>query len=82
MEPLGRGLPVDDGDVVGEVPVQCLRRALGRRAALGVEAHDRLAGRDVRDAVGDLAAVRFGRVRRRRFHGVDQGVGVCTATRG
>jgi adenylate cyclase len=36
---------------------------------------------DVRDDVGELHGVRFGRARRRRFHGVDQSVLVCTADR-
>ena len=36
---------------------------------------------DVRDAVGELHGVRFGRARRRRFHGIDQSVLVCPANR-
>jgi adenylate cyclase len=36
---------------------------------------------DVRAAVGDLHGVRFGRARRRRFHGVDEPVLVSAAER-
>jgi adenylate cyclase len=36
---------------------------------------------DVRDAVGELHGVRFGRARRRRFQGIDQSVLVCPANR-
>jgi class 3 adenylate cyclase len=35
----------------------------------------------VRDEAGDLHGVRFGRARRRRFHGVEEAVSVCPATR-
>lgn len=35
----------------------------------------------VRDAVGDLPGVRFGRVRRRSFKGIGEAVSVCTAVR-
>jgi adenylate cyclase len=36
---------------------------------------------DVREAVGELPGVRFGRARRRRFHGVDESVLVCPVSR-
>jgi adenylate cyclase len=40
-----------------------------------------LVSSDVRDAVEDLGGVRFGRARRRRFHGVDDSVLVSAAAR-
>jgi hypothetical protein len=36
----------------------------------------------VREAVGDLRGVRFGRARRRSFKGVDETVQVCPVERG
>ena len=62
-------------DVVGHVVNVAARVAESARGG------QVLVSADVRDAAGDLGGVRFGRARRRRFHGVDQAVLVCAATR-
>ena len=62
-------------DVIGHVV------NVAARVAESAKGGQVLVTSDVRAEVGSLAGVRFGRARRRRFHGVDGGVLVTGATR-
>ncbi len=71
----GEVLLMRDHDVIGHV-VNVAARVV--ESARGGEV---LATADVRDAVGTLPGVQFGRLRRRGFKGLDESVGVCPVQR-
>jgi adenylate cyclase len=71
----GEVLVMRNHDVIGHV-VNVAARVV--ESARGGEV---LATADVRDAVGPLPGVRFGRLRRRGFKGLDESVGVCPVHR-
>jgi adenylate cyclase len=71
----GEVLVMRNHDVIGHV-VNVAARVV--ESARGGEV---LATADVRDAVGPLPGVRFGRLRRRGFKGLDESIGVCPVQR-